>query len=236
MPPTARPAPAGPASRAKARLYTAARCRFAEDRLADAVSGGIEQVVLAGSGFETFAAHNPYPGVRVFAAFGSNTFENALRGTIFDEHAPAFFIRLGAGAALTDPALTADLHYVAARAPGTAIVFDHAACPTRAPDGATVLGHDGRPILESAFNDAESERDMIAACLARAGLAALEDLGPDDLAERYLLACPDPEQSGPRILYARNRPDRPPRTGAASRVRAPLTVRWPDSAGRRRKR
>lgn len=50
------------------RLMFAARSRFAEDCLRDAVARGVRQIVILGSGLDTFALRNPYrnDGVRVF--------------------------------------------------------------------------------------------------------------------------------------------------------------------------
>jgi len=42
------------------RLFTAARSRIAEDALARAVEGGIRQIVILGSGLDTFALRNPH--------------------------------------------------------------------------------------------------------------------------------------------------------------------------------
>ncbi|MFD7844434.1 class I SAM-dependent methyltransferase [Nocardia sp. NPDC059764] len=46
------------------RLLAAARQRYAEDRLADAVSAGTRQVLVFGTALDTFIAHNPYRDVR----------------------------------------------------------------------------------------------------------------------------------------------------------------------------
>jgi methyltransferase (TIGR00027 family) len=50
------------------RLFTAARSRFAEDAISDAVARGVFQVVVLGAGLDTFSLRNPYAtaGVRVF--------------------------------------------------------------------------------------------------------------------------------------------------------------------------
>ena len=56
-----------PASRAQ-RLFIAARSRFAEDAISNAVARGVRQVVVLGAGLDTFGLRNPYAiaGVRVF--------------------------------------------------------------------------------------------------------------------------------------------------------------------------
>jgi methyltransferase (TIGR00027 family) len=49
------------------RAFMAARSRYAEDSLAEAVRRGVAQYVLLGAGLDTFAYRNPYgDGVRVF--------------------------------------------------------------------------------------------------------------------------------------------------------------------------
>ncbi len=48
------------------RAFMAARSRYAEDRLAEAVSNGITQYVVLGAGLDTFAWRNPFPSLRVF--------------------------------------------------------------------------------------------------------------------------------------------------------------------------
>jgi methyltransferase (TIGR00027 family) len=56
-----------PTSRAQ-RLFVAARSRFAEDAISNAVGRGVSQVVVLGAGLDTFSLRNPYvaAGVRVF--------------------------------------------------------------------------------------------------------------------------------------------------------------------------
>ena len=47
------------------RLFIAARQRYAEDVLADAVPRGVDQLVVLGAGLDTFGYRNPYAGLRV---------------------------------------------------------------------------------------------------------------------------------------------------------------------------
>ena len=47
------------------RLFTAARSRIAEDALAEAVEGGIRQIVILGAGLDTFALRNPHSARRI---------------------------------------------------------------------------------------------------------------------------------------------------------------------------
>src|SRR5271156_1847454 len=48
------------------RAFMAARSRYAEDELANAVARGVRQYVVLGAGLDTFAWRNPFDGVRVF--------------------------------------------------------------------------------------------------------------------------------------------------------------------------
>lgn len=109
--------------RALQRLFTSARCRFAEDCLADAVSLGIEQVVLRGPCLDTFARHNPYPHLRVFDIRRPEVLiEQALATTDFNPQQPSFLIWLDGA-----ESLISTLHYASGLAVGTQIVFDYTA-------------------------------------------------------------------------------------------------------------
>src|SRR5579859_7444329 len=48
------------------RAFMAARSRYAEDHLAQAVAAGVRQYVILGAGLDTFAYRNPFPHIRVF--------------------------------------------------------------------------------------------------------------------------------------------------------------------------
>src|SRR5580698_4563207 len=45
------------------RAFMAARSRYAEDRLAEAVAQGARQYVILGAGLDTFAYRNPFPAL-----------------------------------------------------------------------------------------------------------------------------------------------------------------------------
>ncbi|MGX1808384.1 class I SAM-dependent methyltransferase [Nocardia sp. NPDC055321] len=106
--------------RARRRLLGAARCRFAEDSLADAVSAGLRQAVLFGTALDTFASHNPYPHLRVFEIATEAEFDVLTGTTGFDRTMPAFLIRLGAPGAAADA-----LPDPSALAAGSEIVVDY---------------------------------------------------------------------------------------------------------------
>src|SRR5579864_3673276 len=48
------------------RAFVAARSRYAEDQLAEAVRRGVKQYVVLGAGLDTFAYRNPFDGIQVF--------------------------------------------------------------------------------------------------------------------------------------------------------------------------
>lgn len=48
------------------RAFMAARSRYAEDHLAQAVAVGVSQYVILGAGLDTFAYRNPFPQIHVF--------------------------------------------------------------------------------------------------------------------------------------------------------------------------
>ncbi|WP_067537377.1 class I SAM-dependent methyltransferase [Nocardia crassostreae] len=104
------------------RLLAAARTRYAEDRLADAVCTGTRQVVLIGAALDTFAAHNPYPDLRVFRIGGAE-FEMVTAAPDFERASPAFVIGLGPRRECAEA--LAILRGAGRLAAGTEIVFDY---------------------------------------------------------------------------------------------------------------
>jgi hypothetical protein len=134
-------APCMDSERRHRRLLRAARCRFAEDRLADAVSRGIRQAVLFGTALDTFAAHNPYRDLRVFQF--EHRLESRLFDSEFDRTTAAFMIGLG-----RPQSVDSIPHFDArALAAGTEFVFDYPhdmICPR---DIAERLGRTGWNVL-----------------------------------------------------------------------------------------
>ncbi|MFB8002951.1 class I SAM-dependent methyltransferase [Nocardia sp. NPDC056000] len=182
------------------RLLAAARCRFAEDRLADAVSAGIGQLILLGPALDTFARHNPYPGLRVFevrsdlftrttvfnppGALTPPDLEFTLPATDFDLRAPVFIVGLGARSRSGDFApcdfgsLARSAASLGTFATGSEVVLDYL------PGG----------------------RPPVAQLLCDTGFEVLEDLGATALACRYLDRPIEPGHSGePRVIRARVR-------------------------------
>lgn len=141
------------------RAFMAARSRYSEDRLADAVGNGVTQCVILGAGLDTFAYRNPFAALRVFEVDFPATQEwkrdllknagvTAPPNLIFvpldlehkslgeglaegglDFGRPAFFIWLGVVPYLTLEAFRATLHAVVSMPRGTTVCFDYAFAP-----------------------------------------------------------------------------------------------------------
>jgi methyltransferase (TIGR00027 family) len=141
------------------RAYMAARSRFVEDKLAEAVAQGVSQYVVLGAGLDTFAYRNPFPSLRVFEVdfpatqewkhgllsragielpasltFVPLDFEHkalavGLAEAGLDQSRPAYFGWLGVVPYLTMEAFIATLGDVVRLPQGTAITFDYAFPP-----------------------------------------------------------------------------------------------------------
>jgi methyltransferase (TIGR00027 family) len=138
------------------RCSMAVRSRFAEDRLRDAVSAGVNQYVVLGAGLDTFALRNPFPALRVFEVdlpatqkwkrqmlkragliepatmrfvpldFEQQTLAAGLVGAGLATERPAWFSCLGVVPYLTLDGLRATLDTIAQMPAGSGVVFDYA--------------------------------------------------------------------------------------------------------------
>jgi len=141
------------------RAFMAARSRYAEDRLAEAVEDGVAQYVVLGAGLDTFAYRNPFPALRVFEVdfpatqewkramlaeaqiplpagltfvpldFEHKTLAAGLAEAGFDAGSAAFFGWLGVVPYLTLDAFRATLGTIARLPAGSAVSFDYAVAP-----------------------------------------------------------------------------------------------------------
>jgi len=141
------------------RAFMAARSRYVEDRLAEAVSRGVAQYVILGAGLDTFAYRNPFPSLRVFevdfpatqqwkremlqaakiALPGNLTFvpldfehkalAEGLAEAGFEAGAPSIFSWLGVVPYLTLAAFRATLGVVGQLPAGSGVGFDYAVAP-----------------------------------------------------------------------------------------------------------
>jgi methyltransferase (TIGR00027 family) len=138
------------------RAFMAARSRYAEDELAQAVVIGVRQYVVLGAGLDTFAYRNPHSGLRVFEVdhpatqawkrerlkaaeieipqsltfvpidFERQTLADGLAQSGFNLHAAAFFSWLGVTPYLTREACMSTLSFIAKMPAGSGVVFDFA--------------------------------------------------------------------------------------------------------------
>jgi methyltransferase (TIGR00027 family) len=141
------------------RAFMAVRSRYAEDRMAEAVSTGVAQYVVLGAGLDTFAYRNPFPSLRVFEVdfpatqewkrgllreaeipepgnltfvpldFERKTLAAGLAEAGFDALQPAFFGWLGVVPYLTLEAFRATLETIARLPAGSGASFDYALEP-----------------------------------------------------------------------------------------------------------
>lgn len=141
------------------RAYLAARSRYAEEQLSEAVTAGVDQFVVLGAGLDTFAYRNPYAQVHVYEVdfpatqewkrsllaekgieptgsltyvpldFERHTLAEGLAGTGFDWKRPAFFSWLGVVPYLTLDAFRHTLKMIADLPPGSGISFDYVFAP-----------------------------------------------------------------------------------------------------------
>jgi methyltransferase (TIGR00027 family) len=141
------------------RAFMAARSRYAEDRLADAVANGVAQYVILGAGLDTFAYRNPFPSLRVFEVdfpatqewkramlaeaeialpagltfvpldFEHKTLATGLADAGFDAGSASFFGWLGVVPYLTLDAFRSTLGAIAKLPAGSAVSFDYAVAP-----------------------------------------------------------------------------------------------------------
>lgn len=141
------------------RGFMAARSRYAEDQLAEAVARGVTQYVVLGAGLDTFAYRNPFSTLRVFEVdfpatqlwkrtmlaeaaialpanlvfvaldFEHQTLADGLTDTGLDFDKPAFFSWLGVVPYLTLDAFRATLSVVARMPQGSTVTFDYAVAP-----------------------------------------------------------------------------------------------------------
>lgn len=141
------------------RGFMAARSRYVEDQLAEAVTEGVAQYVVLGAGLDTFAWRSSFPALRVFEVdfpatqdwkrtmlaaadlslppnltfvpldFERHTLAEGLTAAGFDAQRPAFFGWLGVVPYLTSSAFRATLRTIAQMPAGSGVSFDYAVSP-----------------------------------------------------------------------------------------------------------
>jgi methyltransferase (TIGR00027 family) len=138
------------------RAWLVVRNRYAEDKLAKAVSQGVQQYVLLGAGLDTFAHRNPHPNLKVFEVdhpstqrwkrnllassgfsepshlrfvpvdFERQSLGDELKTGGLDFAAPTVFAWLGVVLYLTHPAFRATLDLIATFPAGSGVIMDYA--------------------------------------------------------------------------------------------------------------
>jgi methyltransferase (TIGR00027 family) len=138
------------------RAFIAARSRFTEDCLSEAMAQGMRQYVLLGAGLDTFAYRGAREGLRVYEVdhpatqgwkrarleeiavsapawvtyapvdFEHETLRDGLTRAGFDFDKPAMFAWLGVTPYLTRDAVMGTLSIIASLATGSEVVFDYA--------------------------------------------------------------------------------------------------------------
>ncbi len=154
------------------RFRMAVRSRYAEDKLAEAVSRGVRQYVILGAGLDTSAYRCPFPGLAIYEVdfpatqawkqqrvteaglpippgliyapvdFEHQTLGEGLTAAGFRPDAPAFFSWLGVVPYLTREAFFSTLCFIASLPSGSAVVFDYS-MPSH------LLGEQERRVLEA---------------------------------------------------------------------------------------
>ncbi len=220
------------------RAWLVARARYAEDKLAEAYAAGVRQYVLLGAGLDTFAHRNPHPHLRVFEIdhpatqawkrqlaaaahlppqplltyvpvnFETEALPDRLAASGFQPDAPAFFAWLGVVPYLTLHAFRATLAYVAARPPGSGLVFDYSqprhVLPLREQLArdlfAARVARAGEP-FQLFFTPREAAQELeSAAAPHHAAFFNLEDLGTPELNSLYFDTRPSvPNQPALRL-------------------------------------
>lgn len=119
--------------------------------------------------------------------FERQTLADGLRDVGFDASKPAFFSWLGVSMYLTDEAIAATLGFIASTPPGGGIVFDYAV--TR--ESLSLLG---RMALDTLSRRVEAAGEpfrtfldpkALAERMKRIGFRSVEDLGADEINQRY---------------------------------------------------
>ncbi|WP_063034160.1 class I SAM-dependent methyltransferase [Nocardia grenadensis] len=212
------------------RLFFAARARFAEDRVAEAVAAGTRQVVILGAGLDTFAYRNPHPGLRVFEVdhpdtqawkhqhlaasgidrpeqltfvpvdFETDTLATRLEAAGFNRTDPAVFVWLGVVFYLTPDAARSTLEYIARQSEPTEVIFDYLRSADTDEDRAQLQARANRAAAVGEPWFSYFASDDIAARLRALGFTDIEDHSAADLIAGYLDGSAEFEGEPPQAL------------------------------------
>lgn len=224
--------PGSGASYRPRRLFFAARARFAEDRVAAAVSAGVRQVVVLGAGVDTFAYRNPHPGLRVFEVdhpatqawkrqrlaaasierpetvtfvpvdFETHGLATELESAGFLRAEPAVFVWLGVVFYLTPDAAHTTLEYIAGQAQPVEVVFDYLQPADTEEERAQLRERANRVAAAGEPWFSYFTPDGIAAQLRSLGFTDVEDHSAAELIAGYLDGSAEFEGEPPQALRA----------------------------------
>lgn len=209
-------------ARGPLRWLTAARSRFAEEALAQAVARGTRQAVVLGAGLDTFAFRNPFPLLRVVEVDHPDTrawklsllakakikipgtvrleavdFERETLAERVELEPDAFVMWLGVVPYLTPEAITGTLAAIPAD-----VVFDYA-LPLEASPGEERAVREERSARVAGVGEPLRTRflpEELAGFLGERGFEVVEDVGARELLGRYLGTW-----TGARLMHARRR-------------------------------
>ncbi|WP_407671074.1 class I SAM-dependent methyltransferase [Nocardia stercoris] len=203
-----------PAPRRNRRMFLAARARFAEEVVQQAVAGGVRQVAVLGAGLDTFAYRNPYPGVRVvevdhpntqewkrerlasagieipdsmsFAPvdFETGTLGAGLAAVGWSRTEPAAFVWLGVVMYLEPATVRETLGFLAAQDAPVHVVADYLQPPDASTPAVVLERAAAIAAMGEPFQAYFSPDDM-AAELRAAGFTGIDDHGAAELLVRY---------------------------------------------------
>ncbi|GAA5051169.1 class I SAM-dependent methyltransferase [Nocardia callitridis] len=198
------------------RLFFAARARFAEDRVAEAVAAGLRQVVILGAGLDTFAYRDPHPRLRVFEVdhpatqawkrqrlnasgidqperltfvpvdFETDTLATQLAIAGFNRAESAVFVWLGVVFYLTQDAVRATLEYIARQSESAEVIFDYLRAADTDEDRARLQARANRATAVGEPWFSYFTPDDIAARLRALGFTDIEDHAAADVITGYL--------------------------------------------------
>ncbi|WP_433593631.1 class I SAM-dependent methyltransferase [Nocardia sp. CA-145437] len=224
------------------RLFFAARSRFAEDRVAEAVATGVRQVVILGAGLDTFAYRNPHPGLHVFEVdhpatqawkrqrlaasgidlrerltfapvdFETDSLAARLEAAGFVRTDPAVFVWLGVVFYLTPDAARTTLDYIAGQSEPVEVIFDYLLAADTEEERAKLRAREHRAAAVGEPWLSYFTPDGLAAQLRAMGFTDVEDHSATDLIAGYLDGSAEFEGEPPQAL-------RPVRLLRASRHR-----------------
>ena len=137
----------------------------------------------------------PIPRTLTFSPvdFENETLEEGLRRSGFDTSKCAFFSWLGVTPYITSRAVTATLRFVASMPVGSGIVFDYMISPSLLhPTARRALGNlAGRVALAGEPFQTFFDPSSLKNSLRTMGFGQIEDLGPEQLNDRYFRARAD---------------------------------------------